>query len=194
MISPRHLLRRLDVGVRRHVTLADVSDRLAELHGDAELVTEEVRPGETRSITFADAGESVAAWSAAVAARSRPGVPVVVATQNGIDQFLLCLAVARAGGLPVPVNPQMTSREIGHVIADSGADLVIRDAGELASGKGSRTRPGPPHPADPDRRRRALLHVGNHRQAQGRHAHPRLAGPCRRSRRRCGRDGSGGTG
>src|SRR5690606_14336955 len=77
----------------------------------------------------------------AVRARSGLGRPVVVAMPNGIDKFLMCLAVARAGGLPAPVNPQMSDAEVDHVIADSGAELVIRAASELARGPGSRGAP-----------------------------------------------------
>ena len=66
---------------------------------------------------------------------------MVIATENGIDQFLACLAVSRAGGLPAPVNPQMSDAEVDLVIEDSGATLVIRDVAELDTGKGSRSAP-----------------------------------------------------
>ena len=112
--------------------------RLAELHGDKVFVTEELGPGATRSLSYADAAEEVTRWSAVIHQRSPAGRPVVVATANGVDQFLLCLAVAAAGGLPAPVNPQMSAAEIEHVIADSGATLVIRDVSALSRGTGSR--------------------------------------------------------
>jgi len=44
---------------------------------------------------------------------------------------LLCLAVSRAGGLAVPVNPRMRPEEVDHVVADSGAALVIGDPAEV---------------------------------------------------------------
>jgi len=141
------LLRRADVVVRQRVTLADVADRWVGLHGDRLMVTEEgvtagassgrnglrrgttrgsgsgpgPGPGPVRQLTYGQAAELVARWSAAVAARTSPGDPVVLATPNGIDQFLLALAVSRAGRIPAPVNPQMRPAEIDHVIADSGA-------------------------------------------------------------------------
>jgi acyl-coenzyme A synthetase/AMP-(fatty) acid ligase len=45
--------------------------------------------------------------------------------------LLLCLAASRAGGIPVPVNPQMRKEEVKHVIADSGASLVLHHAAEV---------------------------------------------------------------
>lgn len=152
---PTTMLRRLALAVRRDATLSDLMDRLAEVHGDRLLVTEELgppvdgSPATTRVLTYSRAADLVATWSAAIAARSEVGRPVVVATPNGYDQLLCCLAVARAGGLPAPVNPQMSEAEVDHVIVDSGATLVVRDVAELASGPGSRTRPGPPHHPDP---------------------------------------------
>ncbi len=149
MISPRSLVRRVSLAVRRDATLADLADRLGQLHGDRLAVDELGDVGHGRGLTHAQAAEQVARWSAAVAARNQVGRPVVVATPNSYDQLLLCLAVARAGGLPAPVNPQMREAEIDHVVADSGASLVIRSGEELDSGPGSRTTPGPPHPARP---------------------------------------------
>jgi len=135
---PRSFLGRLDLAVRRSGTLADLMLRLAEMHGEKLFATEELEGGAVRTLSYAAAAEQVTRWSAVVHARSAPGRPVVVATPNSIDQFLLCLAVAAAGGLPAPVNPQMRESEIDHVIADSGATLVIRDPADLAKGKGSR--------------------------------------------------------
>jgi long-chain acyl-CoA synthetase len=145
----RSLLRRLQL-LRHQATLADLADRLADLHGDRTLVTEELPDGGIRSRTHRQAAVQVARWSAAIAARTDRGRPVVIATSNSHDQLLLCLAVSRAGALPAPVNSQMTPAEVDHVIADCGATLVIRDPAELSSGPGSRTTPAPPHPFRPD--------------------------------------------
>ena len=158
------LLRRADVALRHRVTLADLADRWVDLHGDRLMVTEEDPaapaaargaargrvPGTVRELTYGAAADRVARWSAAIAARSAPSEPVVIATPNGIDQFLLCLAASRAGRVPAPVNPQMRPVEVDHVIADSGASLVIRDAAELSKGPGSRSDPPPPAEPDPD--------------------------------------------
>mgnify|MGYP003404163542 CR=1 FL=1 len=97
-----------------------------EVHGDRPLVQE--ADGGFRS-TYAQAADRVDRWASGVAAGSAPGDRVVLATDNGYEQFLLTLAVARAGRLPAPVNAQMAPSEIDHVVADSGT-------GELAGLRG----------------------------------------------------------
>ena len=131
MTIPRSFLGRADMALRRSGTLADLMMRLADMHGEKLFVTEEDETGLSRRITYVQAAEQVAAWSRAIRSLNEPGCPVVIATSNGIDQFMLCLAVSAAGGLPAPVNPQMSEAEVAHVIADSGATLVIRHAEEL---------------------------------------------------------------
>lgn len=146
MTFPTSLLTRLDLAVRHTTTLGSVMRRLAGLHGEKTFVTEELDDGE-RVLSYTDAAALVDRWSVAVRARSEPGRPVVVAMPNSVDKFLVCLAVARAGGLPAPVNPQMSEAEIDHVVEDSGADLVIEDAAELERGPGARG--APIEPAEP---------------------------------------------
>ena len=122
------LLDRLDLALGRGLTLGVLADRLAEVHGDRPLVQE--ADGGFRS-TFAQAADRVDRWAAGVAAGSAPGDRVVLATGNGYEQFLLTLAVARARRIAAPVNGQMAPAEVDHVIADSGATLVVRAADEV---------------------------------------------------------------
>jgi len=124
------LFDRLDLAHGRNLTLGTLVERLAAVHGSRRMVTE---ADGGFSVTFAEAAALVDRWAAGVAAQSEPGDRVVVATANGYEQFLLTLAVARAGRLPAPVNAQMAAAEIDHVVADSGANLVIRTAGQVDS-------------------------------------------------------------
>jgi acyl-CoA synthetase (AMP-forming)/AMP-acid ligase II len=64
-------------------------------------------------------------WAGGVQALTEVGDRVVLHTPNTYELFLLCLATARAGRIPVPINPQMQADEVAHVVADSGARLVI---------------------------------------------------------------------
>lgn len=131
-MTMKALIGRLDLFIKRDATLADLMMRLADMHGDSRFVTEENPYGATRTLSYQHASELVIVWSRQIRERILPDSPVVVATPNGVDQFLLCLAVSAAGGIPAPVNSQMTDAEIEHVIADSGAELVIRNPSELA--------------------------------------------------------------
>jgi acyl-CoA synthetase (AMP-forming)/AMP-acid ligase II len=60
-----------------------------------------------------------------------PGDSVVVNAPNGYEFFLICLAIIRAGGVAVPVNPQMRDEEIEYVKDDSGAKLTVRSCDEV---------------------------------------------------------------
>jgi acyl-CoA synthetase (AMP-forming)/AMP-acid ligase II len=118
-------LRRASLVVDRHLTLGTFLDRLAAAHGDDLLVE---AAGGAR-LTDRQARERIAALAGAFAASGlRRGDRVVISVPNSYDALLLCMAASRAGGIAVPVNQQMTAGEVDHVIADSGATLVIRDA------------------------------------------------------------------
>ena len=109
-----------------------------------------------------------------------------------------------AGAVVVPMNPLLKSREVAYYLSDSGARVVLAwhaAAGEAAKGAadagaeaiavetpdlagllaGSPPRPG----SRPARRGRRgdPVHLGHHRPAQGRRAHPRGPGPQRRAHR-----------
>jgi long-chain acyl-CoA synthetase len=140
-----HLIRRVSLASGRGVGLGDLVDRLAEVHGDRLLVDQAGdRPF---TLTYRQAAGRVAVWSGAVAAKAGPGDRIVLATPNGYDLLLLCVAAARAGAVPVPVNPQMSTAEVDHVIEDSGAVLVVRDPADLEGGD-PLDRPHRPDPGD----------------------------------------------
>jgi acyl-CoA synthetase (AMP-forming)/AMP-acid ligase II len=121
---------RIDLALGRGLTLGRLMEKVAGVHPTRTLVTE---PATGLELTATDAAELVDLWAAGVAARTKLGDRVVIATPNGYQQFLLTLAVSRAGRLPAPVNGQMAKGEVDHVVADSGASLVIRSPDDVAS-------------------------------------------------------------
>ena len=117
--------RRLTLAFKSDFTLGNVLERLAEHNGDRRLV-EEADGGLT--LTYAQAAKRVRRWAGGIARKATPGDRVVIATPNGYEMLLLCLAASRAGAIPVPINPQLTKAEFGHVVSNSEAALVIRAA------------------------------------------------------------------
>jgi len=129
MTPIRSFLDRAALVAGRDARLGTLAARLGSVHGSARMVEEP----SGRTLTFADAAELVDRWAAGVAARIAVGDRVVLVVPNGYDLFLLCLAVSRAGGVPVPVNDRMREDEVEHVVEDSGASLVVRDPATLAA-------------------------------------------------------------
>ena len=107
-----------------------------------------------------------------------------------------------AGAIVVPMNPLLKSREITYYLSDSGARVLLAwhaAAGEAAKGAadagaeaiavetpdlptcspGPCLRDGTVRPARRGRRGHPV-HLGDHRRAQGRRAHPRGPDPQRR--------------
>ena len=115
----------------RSVTLGDIVPRLAALQADRHLVEEPQADGSVLRLSYRGAADRVERIAAGVASRAQPGDRVVIATPNGYLQLLVALGVCRAGAVAVPVNPLMRPEEIAHVVADSGAALVIHDPLEL---------------------------------------------------------------
>ncbi|WP_426574137.1 class I adenylate-forming enzyme family protein [Aquihabitans sp. McL0605] len=136
------IVRRIDLARGRNLTLGTLMEQVAAVHGSRTLVVE---PDTGLALTMEEAAVLVDGWAAGVAQVTEPGDRVVIATPNGYEQLLLTLAVSRAGRVPAPVNAQMAPGEIRHVVADSGASLVIRHATELPGTEHF----GPAVPADP---------------------------------------------
>ena len=118
-------LARATLLLKRDLTLGTLLDRLEQVHGDRQLVTE---AGGGLDLTYQQAARRVRRWAGGIAATTAPGDVVVVATPNGYEQLLLCCAAARAGTIPAPVNDQMRREEVAHVVRDSGATLVLKSA------------------------------------------------------------------
>jgi acyl-CoA synthetase (AMP-forming)/AMP-acid ligase II len=119
---------RLTLAFKGDTVLGNVLERLAAHNGDRRLV-EEADGG--LNLTYAQAAKRVRRWAGGVGAAVEPCDRVVVATPNGYEMLLLCLAVSRAGAIPVPVNPQLTKAEFDHVVKNSAAKLVVRAATDV---------------------------------------------------------------
>ncbi len=141
MIPGLRTLRRTRIALDDDLVLGGLLERLAAADPDRILVDEVEGPRRT----LGEAAAQVDGWAAAVAERVEPGEVVVVATPNGYDQLLLCLAASRAGAVPAPVNDRLRPEELDHVVADAAAALVVRSADDLPAD----VPLGRAHPCDP---------------------------------------------
>jgi long-chain acyl-CoA synthetase len=132
---------RLTLARSRDLTLGTFLERYATVRGSRVLAEE---PDGFRC-TYAEAADLVARAAGALQDRIQVGDRVVVRTPNSYRLFLACLAVARAGGVAVPVNPRMADDEIQHVIEDAGSTAQIDDFDTLCEGA-----PASAVPADPE--------------------------------------------
>lgn len=119
---------RLSLALRGDSTLGNLLERLAAHNGARRLVEE---PDDGLTLTYAQAAKRVRRWAGGIAAKVEPGDRVVVATPNGYQMLLLCLAASRAGAIPVPVNPELTRSEFDQVVTNSDARLVVRAPTEV---------------------------------------------------------------
>jgi long-chain acyl-CoA synthetase len=88
--------------------------------------------GET-VLTWADLDSRVDAAAYRLVRMTDPGDRVAIVLGNSIDFAVTYFGVLRAGLVAVPLNPGYTSDELGYVLADSGARLVLRDGYEPPS-------------------------------------------------------------
>jgi len=119
-----NILRRIQLSRDRRVTIANLVDELLRRNGDRDISIEDDRPyrlaemhAEIRSID-AFLRRSVAL---------RPGQQVAIYRTNDRRCFHWFLAVIRAGGIAVPLNPMLTLAEVRRILANSGTDILVTD-------------------------------------------------------------------
>src|SRR6202789_670113 len=57
----------------------------------------------------------------------RRGQPVAIYRSNDRECFHWFLAIIRAGGIAVPLNPQFSLVEVRRILADSGTEILVTD-------------------------------------------------------------------
>ena len=85
------------------------------------------------TITFAQLDEAVGALAAWLAARLSPGDRVASWLPKTRVACVLPLAAARAGLVHVPVNPALRRAQVAHILADSGAALLVTQSARAAT-------------------------------------------------------------
>lgn len=107
-------------------------DHLA-LCGEAEAVALVTREGR---LSFRELEQGVGALAAALGRRASAGDRVASWLPKGRVTSLMPLACARAGLVHVPINPVLKRGQIVHILADSGARLLVTGEARLATLQG----------------------------------------------------------
>ena len=130
-VLPASLPRRVLLALRRDLSVANLTERLGSVYGNrvAFRLEEPTRLFKKREITFADFDKAVSKLATTLADAGLPlGELTAVVPSNGIDFLATFLAVVRAGGVAVPINPVLKKEEVRTLIELSGATTLVGDA------------------------------------------------------------------
>ena len=119
-----NIFRRLQLSRDSSVTVANLVDELVRRKGDCEVAVGEDGP---YSLTDLQADvRSIDAFLRRTIAL-RPGQPVAIYRSNNRQCFHWFLAIIRAGGIAVPLNPLLSLAEVRRILADSGTEILVTD-------------------------------------------------------------------
>ena len=108
----------------RSVTVANLVDELLLRNGDREVSVEEAG-----TYRLAELHVNISAIDAFLrrTIALRPGQLVAIYRSNDRQCFRWFLAIVRAGGIAVPLNPMLSLAEVRRILSDSGTDILVTD-------------------------------------------------------------------
>jgi long-chain acyl-CoA synthetase len=119
-----NFITRYNLARDRKVTVANLVDELRRRKGDCVVSADETGP-----FHLAELHAVVSSLDAFLRRRVglQPGQPVAIYRTNDRRCFHWFLAILRAGGIAVPLNPQLSLTEVRRILADSGTGIVVTD-------------------------------------------------------------------
>jgi acyl-CoA synthetase (AMP-forming)/AMP-acid ligase II len=119
-----NIIRRIQLSRDPRVTVANLVDELVRLKGDCE-----VSVGEDGHFCLADLHAEVQRLDGFLrrTVGLKPKQLVAVYRTNDRRCFHWFLAIIRAGGIAVPLNPQLSLAEVRRILADSGTEILVTD-------------------------------------------------------------------
>ncbi|MGA2886792.1 MAG: class I adenylate-forming enzyme family protein [Terracidiphilus sp.] len=115
---------RYQLSCDKGVTVANLVDELVRRKGDCEVAVAEDGPFHLVDL-HADV-RSIDAFLRRSVALS-PGKPVAIYRSNDRQCFHWFLAIIRAGGIAVPLNPLLSLSEVRRILTESGTDILVTD-------------------------------------------------------------------
>jgi acyl-CoA synthetase (AMP-forming)/AMP-acid ligase II len=119
-----NLLRRFQLSRDRSVTVANLVDELLRRNGDSEVSIEAGKPFRLSQL-HAELRMIDAFLRNTV--HLQPGQPVAIYRTNDVKCFRWFLAIIRAGGVAVPLNPMLSLTEVRRILANSGTEILVTD-------------------------------------------------------------------
>ncbi len=119
-----NLIRRFQFARDRNVTVANLVDELLRRKGDCEVSLEENGPFRLSELHGRICGIDAFLRRTIML---RPGEPVAIYRTNHQCCFHWFLAVIRAGGIAVPLNPMLSLSEVRRILGDSGTEILVTD-------------------------------------------------------------------
>lgn len=96
----------------------------------------------TRGVSYADLDQRTARLAGHLAALGlETGGRAVILMGNSVEAVESCLAVIRAGGVAVPLNPQSAAAELDHLLDDAEPTVIVCDPARFGQ-VGRRHQPG----------------------------------------------------
>lgn len=119
-----NIFRRYQFARDRSVTVANLVDELVRRKGECEVSVGEDGPFHLTEL-HTDICRIDAFLRRVIALQ--PGQPVAIYRTNDRQCFHWFLAIIRAGGVAVPLNPQLSLPEVRRILADSGTEILVTD-------------------------------------------------------------------
>ena len=118
------LLQRYQLARDRNITVANLLDELVRRKGNCEVALYE-----SGVFYLSDLHDEVCSIDAFLRGEIalRPGQPVAIYRSNTRECFHWFLAIIRAGGIAVPLNPQLSLVEVRRILAESGTEILVTD-------------------------------------------------------------------
>src|ERR1035438_2173802 len=119
-----NIFRRIQLSRDRSVTVANLVDELLRRNGDREVSIE----GD-RFFRLAEMHSEICSIDAFLRrdVRLQAGQQVAIYRTNDRRCFHWFLAIMRAGGIAVPLNPMLTLAEVRRILSNSGTDILVTD-------------------------------------------------------------------
>jgi len=119
-----NIFRRFQLASDSNVTVANLVDELVRRKGNCEVAVDD-----GGAFYLADLHADILSIDAFLrrSIRLRPGQPVAIYRSNTRQCFHWFLAIIRAGGIAVPLNPLLSLAEVRRILADSGTEILVTD-------------------------------------------------------------------